>query len=188
MTARRFPIFALFMAAAMVVGILSPTGAGAAPVKKGDACFPAGCATDAQIGGGGGATLQASSGWSVSCSGTNEHAHYSAGAGGAIFKTRVSCTGYGVGAVYVNLNGLLQLAPTAVPACNTSGLSWGTRASSSQGQWVTVNGGQATYYTPVAGNGGTGSGWWSMSSTFWFTHAGVTSNVGSHHTYVCKTI
>lgn len=124
----------------------------------------------------------------MSCNGTNEDVHYSSGAGGAIFKTRVSCTGYGVASVHVNLNGLLQLAPTAVPACNTGGLAWSTRARSGQGQWVTVNGSQATFYPPQSGNGGRGSGWWSMSSTFWFTHAGVTSNVGSHHKYVCKTV
>jgi hypothetical protein len=155
---------------------------------KSDDCFFEGCTTDSTAEGDSGSdqvsTTASGTGWSVSCSGTNDQAHYSYGAGGAIYKTRITCTGYGVSSVFVNYEGRLSFAPSI--GCSTSNLAWQLRASSSYGQWVTVNGATKTYYTPRPGShGGEGLGWWKGNTTWWFTHDGVRSTTGSDHDYWC---
>ncbi len=206
MSVKRFAV--LSVALAMLAGSTG-TGAGAqelgpietgvteAPIGKTGVrqilndmkCFPAGCDTDSESGSvpDDGVTLSASdSGWSVTCSGTNDNAHYSRNAGGAIFKTRITCTGYGVSQVFIHYQGGLKL-DWAVN-CSTSNIAWVERAAAKYGQWVEVNGDVKTFYTPQSGNGGRGTDWWGMSSTFYFIHDGLISSVGSHHNYVCDTI
>lgn len=151
-------------------------------------CFPAGCSTDAEAdedGDGDEFTMAASgSNWQVTCTGINEQAHYSYGAGGAIYKTRITCTGHNVSSVYVNYNSVLRFAPAI--GCYTGNLNWSTRATSRYNQWVTVNGATKTFYTPRPGShGGEGVGWWNGSHSHWFTHAGVRSTTGSDHDYWC---
>ena len=161
--------------------------AGAGQIPKGTQYFPVGCDTDAEGGSIPSAGVTPSADITISCSGTNDDAHYSSNAGGAVFKTRITCTGNVNPQVFVQYQGRLQLAWAVCPG--TSNLVWFERATSKYGQWVDVNGGAKTFYTPQPGSsGGRGAGWWAMSSTFCFVYSGVTSSVGSHHNYVCKTI
>lgn len=107
---RRFAV--LLVASALIAGIAgtgagaqnlgsnttgvteAPSGRiGASQILKDMTCFPVGCDTDSESGNlpQDGITQSASdSGWSVTCSGTNDDAHFSRNAGGAIFKTRIS--------------------------------------------------------------------------------------------------
>lgn len=179
--------------------------AGATPAERqnrGQAeaeCFPNGCdssaeaATTGEPSGGEATTMMASgSGWWVTCEGKNHNAHYSSGAGGAIYKTDIWCYGQGVASVSVNYRGSLRYSYR--PNCTTYSLSWATRASANYSQWVGVSpptnpsGIVKTFYTPRTGHGGTGNGWWSMNSTWQFMANGVPSSVGSHHNYVCKPL
>ncbi len=122
----------------------------------------------------------------VKCTATVDQPHFSSGAGGAIYKTRISCTGYGLATVSVKVNGLLRY-DYASSSTDTGNIVWQTRASSSQTQTVVVNGISKTFYTPVAGNGGRGTGFWHATSTFQITSP-LQSNVASKSYLVFKTI
>ncbi len=100
---------------------------------------------------------------SVSCDAAVENPHFSRGAGSVIFKTRIRCRGTGQvpPAVQVRIQGSLGSingAPPPAPAPQGPPLQ---RATSDQTQNVAVNGGEATFYTPVAGGPKvTGSSWY----------------------------
>lgn len=105
--------------------------------------------------------------------------HYSKGAGGAIFKTNIKCTGYGATTVNLRGQGLLSFAP-AKNANDTANKTFKSRATSDYWQTITVNGPAKTFYTPRPGkHGGVGKGFWINTSTWYFNAAGVTSSVGS---------
>lgn len=138
-------------------------------------------------------TLRSSaSGYAVVCKGTTSSnavrdPHYSKGAGGAIFKTVLKCTGTGLASVKVRTQGLLTFAPSA-SSTNTN-VTFSRRASSDQTQTITVNGAEKTYYTPKTGlNGGRGTGYWRATSTWYFVVDGKYSTVGSHTKTVWKAI
>jgi hypothetical protein len=108
----------------------------------------------------------------VRCGATVNNPHFSAGAGGAIYKTDVTCTGTGLASVTVRQRGLLSFAPT-----DTSPLT--KRAESDYPQQVAVNGKATTFYTPQEGsNGGRGNGYWVATST-WQIIAPLVGNVAS---------
>lgn len=109
-------------------------------------------------------TQKAAAAATASCTLTPHNAHYSFGAGGAIFKTAVKCTGTGIPTVSVRLNGYLGFAPSPGPSYPATGPIQ-NRASSTQVQTITVNGPGVIYYTPIAGNGGTGTGSWIRTVT-----------------------
>lgn len=178
-----------------------PVEAGA-PVEPGASgtasppCFPGECTTVAVAEGDprpakpGGSTFSASGpGWAATCTGANQDPHYSTGAGGVIYKTDISCKGYGVTQVNVRYQGGLTFAPSI--GCSTSNLAWRTRAQSDYYQWigVTTIGAVKTFYAPRPGShGGEGLGWWGTSSTWYFTHSGVRSTIGKHVKFVCKDL
>ena len=113
--------------------------------------------------------------------------HYSSGAGGAIYKTVLKCTGTGLASVNVRTQGLLTFAPSS-SSTNTN-VTFSTRARSDQTQAITVNGGEVTYYTPKTGsNGGSGTGFWRNTSTWYFVVNGNYSTVGSQTKTIWKTI
>ena len=121
----------------------------------------------------------------VTCTGANSGGkalatpHYSKGAGGAIFKTNIKCTGYGAATVRMRGQGLLSFAP-AKNANDTANKTFKSRATSDYWQTLTVNGPKKTFYTPKTGStGGVGKGFWINTSTWYFHAAGVTSTVGS---------
>lgn len=153
---------------------------------QGDDCFPDGCSEPAEVPEPGSPspdapvqTLGASGpGWSIACEVRQDNAHMSTGAGGAIFKARVRCTGYGAYGVSVVHKGLLHFAPSDSPD-DTSNLVYERRASSNKSRSVTINGGWTTYYVPATGNGGTGIGYWERFSLIYFTYAGVRSTNGT---------
>lgn len=200
-----------FAAIALAVAmVMAATTAAAAqkPNQEPPPCFPDGCpATDAvaqndtssddpsQPDGDNTITFAASgSGWSVTCGGhlgsnAVQDPHYSSNAGGAIYKTRLSCKGYGVASVLVRVQGALSFAP-ASSSSQTSNLNWRLRGFSDQYQRINVDGAHVvTYYTPEPGwNGGRGTGWWRASSTWYFTHNGVRSTTGSQLRHVWKVI
>lgn len=132
------------------------------------------------------------SGYSVVCSGTTSDnavrdPHYSSGAGGAIYKTVIKCTGTGLASVNVRTQGLLTFAPSS-SSTNTN-VTFSQRATSDQTQNITVNGTEKTFYTPKTGsNGGRGTGFWRATSTWYFTVNGNYSTVGSQTKTVWKTI
>lgn len=132
------------------------------------------------------------SGWSVVCAGTQSDnavtdPHYSGGAGGAIYKTIIKCTGTGLASVGVRVQGLMTFAPSS-SATNTN-VTFSTRATSDATQNIAVNGSEITYYTPRVGlNGGRGTGFWRATSTWYFTVNGNYSTVGSQTKTVWKTI
>lgn len=98
------------------------------------------------------------------CTLAPHNAHYSFGAGGAIFKTTVTCTGTGIPTVSLKLNGQLSFAPSPGPTYPQTGPTQ-IRASSTQVQTIIVNGPAVTFYTPMTGNGGTGTGSWIRTVT-----------------------
>ncbi len=83
------------------------------------------------------------SGYSVVCGGESgdnavRDPHYSSGAGGAIYKTEIWCTGTGLATVDVRTQGLLTFAPSSSPS-NTN-VTFSTRATSDLTQTIVVNG------------------------------------------------
>lgn len=105
--------------------------------------------------------------YTVTCVATMEDPHYSEKAGGAIFKTRASCTGTGSypALVQMRIKGLLQLDHAEYPT-ETSPSIFVTKATSDEIQSITVNGTTITYYTPLVGNnGGFGRGFWATTIT-----------------------
>lgn len=134
----------------------------------------------------GGVTI-ASSGYSVTCTGEVEYPHYSSGAGGAISKIRITCTGSGLASVRVRAQGLLQFAKSS-SSTNTN-VTFVNRGDSDQWQWVTVNGATKTFYLPETGkNGGRGTGFWRATGTWYFEHPGGLSTVGSKTVTIFRTI
>lgn len=114
--------------------------------------------------------------WKVSCTGAVDDPHYSSGAGGAIYKTRITCRGTGSGypkTVAVTAEGGLGFTKHLNGA-------YGDRAYSKYTQTVTVNGGTVTFYTPKSGNGGRGTGYW-LAASIW-------SFPGSTQGYVGKRV
>ncbi|WP_298741103.1 hypothetical protein [uncultured Microbacterium sp.] len=132
------------------------------------------------------------SGFSVVCGGTTSDnavrdPHYSSGAGGAIYKTEIWCSGTGLATVNVRTQGPLTFVPSS-SSTNTN-VTFSKRAGSDQTQTVVVNGTGKTYYTPLTGsNGGRGTGFWRATSTWYFVVNGVYSTVGSQTKTVWKTI
>jgi len=121
----------------------------------------------------------------VTCTGANTGGkalatpHYSKGAGGAIFKTNIKCTGYGAATVRLRGQGLLSFA-SAKNSNDTANKTFRSRATSDYWQTITVNGPAKTFYTPQENeHGGVGKGFWINTSTWYFNAAGVTSTVGS---------
>lgn len=121
----------------------------------------------------------------IVCAGANTNGkaidspHYSKGAGGAIFKTRIQCSGYGATTVRVRAQGLLSFA-AAKNADDTGQKKFKKRADSDYWQTINVNGPAVTFYTPQPGkHGGVGKGFWMATSTWYYHVAGVTSTVGS---------
>ena len=121
----------------------------------------------------------------VTCTGANKGGkalatpHYSKGAGRAIFKTNIKCTGYGASTVRLRGQGLLSFAP-AKSSNDTANKTFKARATSDYWQTITVNGPSKTFYTPRTGkHGGVGKGFWINTSTWYFNANGVTSTVGS---------
>lgn len=104
----------------------------------------------------------------VECVGSIDNPHYSNGAGGAIYKSDVSCTGTGVPSVTVRQRGLLSFAAT-----DTSPLI--PRAESDYPQEVAVNGKPKTFYIPASGNGGRGTGYWVATSTWQIIAPGLSN-------------
>ena len=94
------------------------------------------------------------------CTGKIEAPHYSTGAGGAIAKVRVTCTGSGWTTVEVRVRGLLSFQ-------SSPGAPRVARATSDKTQTVTLNATTpVTYYIPDLGShGGTGSGYWYVTQT-----------------------
>ncbi|UNX53830.1 hypothetical protein MF406_12685 [Georgenia sp. TF02-10] len=134
----------------------------------------------------GGVALDAT-GYRVVCKGSVEYAHLSRGAGGAVSKIRITCTGSGLSSVNVRVQGLLQFARSSSP--NNTNVNFVQRASSDQWQRVIVNGSAVTFYLPeVGGNGGRGTGFWRSTGTWYFKHPGGDSTVGSDTVTVFKTI
>lgn len=119
-----------------------------------------------------GATTRRSTLAAVACSGKINNPHYSEGAGGAIAKIRVTCTGSGYPSVNVRVRGLLSFSPTSYQTLQPRGTLDDTKA-------VFVNGGEVTYYlSPIGSHGGTGNGYWAVTATIQITAPAVGS-VGS---------
>lgn len=125
--------------------------------------------------------------YNVTCTVDVRETHYSTGAGGAIYKNGVKCTGTGLATVSVRVRGILQLDYATSPT-DTSPIVWVQRATSDQTRTVTVNGGELIYYTPLPGShGGTGTGFWYGHSTIQIVAPSV-GTVGSGSYIKWKTI
>jgi hypothetical protein len=109
----------------------------------------------------------------IFCGGTIDDIHYSVGAGGAIFKTRVQCTGVG------SITRVLVLFKCTIRFRPNGSSTYFTRFSDQSGysQWVNVNGSAVTYYCPrpALGNAGVGYGDWQGTASIQITYpqAGV---------------
>lgn len=126
-----------------------------------------------------------SSAYAVKCTGKIQDPHYSSGAGGAIAKVDVTCTGSGVSSVAVRTRGLLTFAPSS-SSTNTN-VSFSNRATSDQTQTIAI-GKTTTYYLPQTGsNGGRGTGFWRATFTWQITSL-ANATVGSDTKTVWKTI
>lgn len=115
------------------------------------------------------------------CTGKIQHPHWSKGAGGAVAKVNVTCTGTGWTAVDVRVRGLISF--TATPN--------GTlvkRAESNKTQRVTLGGSEVVYYIPdVGSNAGSGNGYWVTTQTIQIVGP-VTGTVGSETVVIQKSI
>jgi hypothetical protein len=113
--------------------------------------------------------------------------HYSIGAGGAIYKTVLSCTGTGASSVSVRVQGLLTFGQAA-SQYDVDNVKFVTRGTSDQTQVIQVNGASKTYYTPKVGsNGGTGKGFWRATST-WYISSPIQGTVGSQTVTIFENI
>lgn len=128
-------------------------------------------------------TKSGASGFAVICTGiTGANAvrepHYSTGAGGAIYKTVIKCTGVGLSSVKLRVQGLLTYGPAS--SRQVVDTKFVQRAKTSEYRNVAVNGKAETFYTPKKGsNGGRGTGWWRATSTWYFIVDGKYSTLGS---------
>lgn len=103
----------------------------------------------------------------VGCTGEVQNPHYSAGAGGAIAKIRMTCSGTGYSTVNVRVRGLLSFSPSSYQTLQP-------RASLDETRAIAVNGGTVTFYLPgVGSNGGTGNGYWAATATWQIVAPGV---------------
>lgn len=122
-----------------------------------------------------------------SCKNAVNDTHLSKPAGGAVFKTVLKCTGYGLDSVNVRTRGALTFAPSK-SATNTK-VSFRERGTSDLSQKITVNGKAVTYYTPGVGkNGGRGTGFWRATATWQFMVGDKYSTVGSQTRTLWKTV
>lgn len=115
----------------------------------------------------------------VICTSTMDGPHVSLGAGGMIFKVRVTCaaSNWAIPAVSVRIRGNLALSPASCQGCPAGPIQ--NRASSDQTQIVGVNGSQVTFYVPQVGSsGGYGTGYWYYTHTIQIVSPQV-GNVGS---------
>jgi hypothetical protein len=107
-----------------------------------------------------------SSAYKVACTGQIQDPHYSKGAGGAIAKLNVKCTGTGVSVVTVRTQGLLTFGASSSPT-QKKGVIMGTRATSDYSRSLNVNGKDEVFYLPHPGsNGGRGTGFWRATFTW----------------------
>lgn len=108
----------------------------------------------------------------IVCSGQVQNVQYSTGAGGAVGKVDVTCTGTAA-TVSVKVAGLLRFGADGQP--------YSVRAQApSLAQNVVVNGAKKTWYLPQVGsNGGLGTGWWEQTYTLYFTLGVKSSTVSS---------
>lgn len=116
----------------------------------------------------------------IVCSGVPQNPHYSSGAGGAISKLDVTCTGTGFSSVKLKVQGILQFAASS--SKSDPGGAYITRSSLNGNPTdVPVNGPSTTWYLPPIGsNGGVGTGWWHAYYTYYFTAPnGGLSTVGT---------
>ncbi len=103
----------------------------------------------------------------IVCSGTTHYPHYSGGAGGAIYKLTVTCSGSGYSSVSVRVVCGLYFS--------LSDGYYGTlRASDVYAQTVAV-GGSRIFYCPreTVGHGGTGKGYWTALSSMQIVSPGI---------------
>lgn len=122
----------------------------------------------------------------IVCSGTLQYPHLSSGAGGAIAKIDIKCTGSGATHAQVRVRGLLSFA--ASKSKTDTKVTFVKRGESNQTQKVAVNGGKVTYYIPQVGkNGGHGAGFWRVTATWQIVSPG-TGTVGSDTATIWKTI
>lgn len=128
---------------------------------------------------------QRSTVYNVVCVATADAVHKSEGAGGAIYKTRVTCTGTGLTAVTVRVKGGISFA--SAPVDNGSAGPWTVRATSDYNQVITVNGAAKTFYTPQTGSGGYGTGYWTGTSTFQII-APAAGTIGTVQSLTWRTI
>ncbi|QIG39740.1 hypothetical protein G5T42_09780 [Microbacterium sp. 4R-513] len=137
------------------VGSQIPTG-DPAPVLAGVAPQPSG-----------GVTI-AAAGYTVTCTPDAQNPHISSGAGGVIYKTRVSCLGTGAFPLQVTIRvrGALMFDSAAYSGDTSNGINWYAIRSSTESRIVQVNGVWNTFYTPQSGTPGAGStGHYQGSST-----------------------
>lgn len=99
-----------------------------------------------------GTYLRAAS-FTVTCKPTADNPHYSSGAGGVIYKTRVVCTGTGSypASVTIRVRGGLFWDSAQYNGDTSNGISWAQLRTSDESRTVLVNGSTNTFYTPRSG-------------------------------------
>ncbi|MGP5053381.1 hypothetical protein [Brachybacterium alimentarium] len=111
----------------------------------------------------------------IACTGQLDTTHYSKGAGGAIYKVKVKCTGTGLDRVNVRVRSILSFTPHAQGSPKK-------RAQADQIRTVTVGSpSPMVYYVPMSGNAGLGNGYWVKTTTMQITSPG-------HGTVGSKTV
>lgn len=104
--------------------------------------------------------------WVVQCTVDANAPHISKGAGGVIYKSRVSCTGTGDYPTPVSVN--VQTALYHIPADNptdTDDVNWRQYFGGGESRWIDVNGSAETFYAPHEGQAGMkGKGFWQGTS------------------------
>ncbi len=102
-----------------------------------------------------GVTMRAAS-FTVICKPTADNPHYSSGAQGVIYKTRVVCTGTGSypATVVIRVRGGLFWDSARYNGDTSNGVSWSQLRTSDETRTVSVNGSTNTFYTPRTGQTG----------------------------------
>lgn len=104
----------------------------------------------------------------IVCTPKADAPHVSSGAGGVIYKTRVSCVGTGAfpSTIAIRVRGGLFLDSASFNGDTAGGVSFAKKASSIEDRIVSVNGATFTFYTPQTGQTGAhGKGHWMGTST-----------------------
>lgn len=105
----------------------------------------------------------------VTCNVTADSPHNSRGAGGHIYKSRVSCSGSGSGVppqVTIRVKGALRYDAANYAGDTSGGISWSTVRSSEETRIVNTNNTTYTFYTPRTGtSGATAKGHYQGSTT-----------------------